>query len=170
VLTLSLISPDVPFLKRAGAEAVKEWQAAGIQVAATEASVDTLSSEEVKNRTFEAMLWGQVFDATFDLYPFWHSSQRFAPGLNLTLISDPLLDSSLETYRENMDANKRDSALLQAEDRANQSFLFIPLFSPRLTLVHTSDLRGLPEGAANEPADFLTSAANWYVHTTRKLK
>ena len=169
-LTFSLTTPNVPFLQRAAEEIIREWQEAGIQVTLNEGAVDSLTQEEVRNRTFESLLWGQIFDASGDLFPFWHSSQRFAPGMNLTLLSDPQLDSALEQYRENLDPDKAAAAYQKAENISQKSYLFLPLFIPRFSFLHTGDLRGITIETANEPADFLASAANWYVHTTRKLK
>jgi hypothetical protein len=46
--------------------------------------VSDLNQSVIKDRDFEALLFGSITETPADLYAFWHSSQRTYPGLNIS--------------------------------------------------------------------------------------
>ena len=61
-----------------------------------------INDEAVKNRDYEMLIFGNIFrnNDVPDLSSFWHSSERFYPGLNLALYENKTADSLIESIRE----------------------------------------------------------------------
>ena len=59
------------------------------------------------NREYDLALFGHDLGANYDSYSFWHSSQRFQNGLNITSYYNPLTDNLLENLRRESNQNKK---------------------------------------------------------------
>ena len=53
------------------------------------------------------LLFGNILGEAPDLYSFWHSSEKFYPGLNLALYENKTADRLIESIRNNFDNDKR---------------------------------------------------------------
>jgi len=63
------------------------------------------------NKEYDLALFGHDLGANYDSYSFWHSSQRFKNGLNVSSYYNPLTDNLLENLRrESVQAKKIDLA------------------------------------------------------------
>lgn len=170
-IKLNLVIPKVPFLEKA-AESIKEdWLGAGIsEVTITEEDTATLMDDFVKTRNYEMLLFGNIYENPADLFPFWHSSQRFYPGLNLSIYQSTEADKLMEAVRQKNDPEsqrinlERLDALLQNEEPA------IFLFSMPYFYVHSSLLNGFNPGAITSPEDRFGNVAEWNLASVRILK
>lgn len=87
-LAFTLVAPRLAFLEKT-AEALKgSWEALGARVDLLLFSPDEVVDRVIKNREYHALLFGNVLTPSLDLYSFWHSNERFSPGLNLALYSN----------------------------------------------------------------------------------
>lgn len=167
-LEIKITVPDVPFLLTTGKLIAEEWAKLGAKV-----TLETLPSSEIlagpiKNRSYEAVLFGNLLGANGDLYAFWHSSERYYPGLNLSLYSDKSTDKLLETVRQNTGDRLR--AISQASANITSVYPAVFLYSPSYLFVASKDLRGVKGGFLSENSDRLREAKDWYVKTTRVFK
>ena len=59
------------------------------------------------NKEYDLALFGHDLGANFDSYSFWHSSQRFKNGLNVSSYFNPLTDNLLENLRRENNQSKK---------------------------------------------------------------
>jgi len=174
-LTLNLVVPQIDFLQKT-AELIKEdWLAAGVdEIDVTTLSPDDLMNNVVKARNYELLLFGNALENPSDLFPFWHSSGRFYPGLNLALYQNSKTDNYLEAVRETNDPNQIQTHLKNTLNliRADNPAIF--LFSLPYTYIHTNNLSGFAFANNDRfliaPADRFQGANQWSVSMVRVLK
>jgi ABC-type transport system substrate-binding protein len=105
-----------------------------------------------------------------DLYPFWHSSGRFAPGLNLAIYRNAQVDALLENLRRETDPEKRRSDMQAASAFIVNDEPAVFLFSANNLYVASKNVQGVTEGFLQNPADRLEQLPQWYVTTARRFK
>jgi len=131
---------------------------------------DEIISGQIKNRNYEAVLFGNLLGSNGDLYAFWHSSEKYYPGLNLALYGNKQTDKLLESIRQNPDKASREA---QFQDITNKIIDALPatfLYSPSYLFVSSRDLGGVKGGFLGENADRLRAAKDWYVKVARVFK
>lgn len=174
-LEISLVVPRVAFLEKAATLMRDAWKAHGVRTV----RLIVLSPEEVveriiKTNTYELLLFGTVLENPEDLFPFWHSSQRFYPGLNLSLYENKEVDAILEGIRENPDPLNRKERLERFDEIIREDVPAIFLFSLPYIHVHAKRLYGFTSPVADDfvvsPADRFRNVNEWYVVRARALK
>jgi len=168
-LRFTLTVPQVPFLVATANELRATWTQLGVEV-----DLNILDPNDalttIQNRDYQALLYGNILNPSLDLYAFWHSSQRFQPGLNLAIYSDRKTDQVLEAIRRELDPQKTRGELAQASDLIIGNYPAIFLYSPDYLFVASKGLFGATSTPLAEPADRLRQVTHWYVRTTRSLK
>ncbi len=168
-LRLVLTLPQIPFLTATAEELKNDWTRLGAGV-----ELRILSPQDalqaMANRDYQTLLYGNIQNPAGDLYAFWHSSERFYPGLNLALYSNKKADQLLESIRRELDPQKRAQKLsdLAALIGADRPAIF--LYSPAYIFVMSKGVNGAEPRALTEPSDRLRQAPEWYVRTARSLK
>ncbi len=169
-IVLNLTVPNVEFLRPVTEEIRKAWQAVGVK----EVNIISLSPEELvgdvlKTRSYEILLFGNVFENPADLFPFWHSSQRFYPGLNLSLYQNTTVDRLIEEIRqgtqEQTPENLQSINRIITEDRPAVFLFSLPYF-----YAHREKLGGFRQALFTTPADRFANVTDWYVITARVLE
>lgn len=165
VLTLSV--PDVDFLKKIAASLKEAWEAVGIR----SVEVITLPPQELEDairpRNYEALLFGNVLQHPLDLFPFWHSSQRFYPGLNLSLYQNIDMDKQMEAMRQSPDVTKNTARLEIINTSLSGDLPALFLFSLPYTYVHTDRVMGITPSMLITPSDRFRSVTEWYMTKAR---
>ncbi len=170
-LEFNLISPRVQFLEDTANIIASDWAKIGVKL-----NVLVKSSEEIdeiiKTRNYEMIIFGNSFTSYSnpDLSSFWYSSQKFYPGLNLSLYENKSVDNLIEISRETTSDSKRQSSLssLQSLIVGDQPAIF--LFSPDYTYVSKPQLEGFEETEINSASDRFKDIENWYIRTARVFK
>lgn len=165
-LEFSLTTVNQPENVRIAKELQKEWQMLNAKVNLVIVNQDKIA-ETIKSRGYDALLYGQIMGKDPDPYPFWHSSQRIYPGLNLTSLNNPDIDNLLEDARKISDDAKRADKYRQFEKKLADLAPAIFLFNPTYTYPQNKKIKGF--GAANilAPADRFSQANEWYIKTER---
>lgn len=169
-LSFILTVPDVPFLTATAEELQKSWSALGANVELNVMSPTDTANSPVKNRDYQALLYGNVLNPPEDLYSFWHSSERFYPGFNLSLYNSKEADQLIESIRRGLDAGERQQDLQQLQDVISSDYPAVFLYSPNFIFVTSKSLHGVEPGLLLETADRLQAAAKWFVKTARSAK
>ncbi|MBI1960698.1 MAG: hypothetical protein HYS43_00260 [Candidatus Liptonbacteria bacterium] len=169
-LSFDLIVPQTDFLIKT-AELVKaDWKDIGVDTNVIVLNTNDINTEIIQTRNYHMLLFGNVLKTDPDLFSFWHSSQRFAPGLNLSLYESKTADGLIETIRQTRDedARMRKLATLQATIRRDAPAAF--LYSPHYTYVSSKLDGGFPRGAIVTPSDRFANVGEWYINTKRVLR
>ena len=168
-LELTLTVPQIGFLLTTADELSKTWTALGFKITTNALGLDEITNDTIKNRDYDMLLFGNVLNTTFDLAPFWHSSQRFYPGLNLALYNNKKADSLMDSLPQGASDDQRTNQLhaLQKAIAGDSPAVF--LYSLEYAYITTKDLRGVESGFIADPSDRFLNVAQWYIRTARVL-
>lgn len=168
-LEIPLAVPDIVPLPAIAEKIKQAWEAKGA-IVTIEIKRPSDIQEDIKNRNYSALLFGNVLSVKEDLYSFWHSSKRFYPGLNLAMWNDHETDSLLEEIRMEPDKERREFLL----DKLNARFtLETPaafIASPDYIYVVSPRLKGMTDSGVVTLSDRFLSISDWYLNTVRKVK
>jgi peptide/nickel transport system substrate-binding protein len=169
-LTVNLTVPQIDFLATTAASLQTAWQAIGVQVNIVPDAPNDIVTNLIKNRNYEALLFGNVLGPSSDLYSFWDSSQRFSPGLNLSIYDNPKVDTLIETARASTSSAviASDIANAQADIAADYPAIF--LYSPDYVYVTNKNVQGVTASVLPDPSDRFLDIGTWYINTARVLK
>ncbi|MGH7239355.1 MAG: ABC transporter substrate-binding protein, partial [Candidatus Saccharimonadales bacterium] len=129
-LTLTTVSQ--PQLLAAAEAIKKQWESFGIQVNIQAANAADISSI-IENRTYDALLYGETLGMQPDLYPFWYSSQKIYPGLNLSSYENSSVDKLLLAARQAIDDQTAQQTNEQIQDSILADAPAVFLYSPDYT-------------------------------------
>lgn len=167
-LEFTAIVPDLPFLMRTITIVQSDWAAIGVKVNLSPMGAEEMQRGPLKTRNYEMAVFGNILKGNPDVFAFWHSSQKFYPGLNLALYDNKIADAILEKTQR---AEQVDEAQLKKleeliRDDAPAAFLV----NPNYLYAIPNNLRGFNAEGVVSPADRLAGAAQWYVRTKRQFK
>lgn len=166
-LSFSIRTVNSPDLKLAAEILQKQWNELGASVSVELFDLAQLNQTIIRTRDYEALLFGQVLSRDGDLYPFWHSSQRNDPGLNVALYTNADVDATVEELRTTLESSAR-TALY--ESFLSEWQLDIPavfLYVPDMAYILPKNINGITVGSIQEPSERFLDAYRWYVHTQR---
>lgn len=164
---ISLVTPELEFLVKT-ADIVKEsWENIGFKTNVVVLSPAITSSEIIKTRNYEALIFGNVLSRNPDILSFWHSSERFYPGLNLSLWSNKSADKLMESIRQNFDEKERAKDLSSLQSLVIQDMPAIFLYSPSYLYLLSTKVLGVQELIISDPSHRFQNIENWHLKTKR---
>lgn len=170
-LVIKLIVPNVTFVERVAEFVEQEWKSVGIdEVEIVALGTDDFFNAVLRERNYEAVVFGNILEHPLDLFPFWHSSERFYPGLNLSFYADDKVDTALENIRQAEDEAERRQEFENAAERIQESAPAAFLFSLPYVYVYNERLYGTDfENTLVVPSDRFQNIGSWYVTRARIL-
>ncbi|MFA6136247.1 MAG: ABC transporter substrate-binding protein [Candidatus Paceibacterota bacterium] len=169
--SLTITIPSNDLLKSVAQKIKDDWQAVGIQTKIKEIDPQTINEDVIKTRNYEILLFGNISSATPDLFSFWHSSQKFYPGLNLSLYENSTVDSLLESLRKIAEYDsKRIEKLEEIQKIISGELSAIFLVSPQYLYIHKTSRPGIIIKTISLPEDRFSQITDWYVKTKRIFK
>lgn len=170
-LSFTLAVPDVKEYTDAASAIADQWRAFGAEVKVQTVDTSVINKEVIKGRSFDAILYSDRYDATFDLYPFWHSTQSFDPGLNLTSFYSKDLDKHLSDARQAaVTAQAKADAYRKAEAILTADAPTIFLYQSFALIVQKDNLRSTTPMSLLEATNRFLDVTDWYVKTNRVWK
>lgn len=166
-LSISLATANIASLQETANQIANRWKDLGVEVSVISLPATDLSREVIRPRNYEALLFGQSLNQTRDLYPFWHSSQRDDPGLNLAMYARTGVDASLETYRKTDSDEEKTEIIDRAIDTitADQAAIFI--YSPSFIYALPEKISRVTMPPITDPADRFAQIEEWYIKTNK---
>lgn len=169
ILKITLTTINQPQLVQVANIIKYYWQNAGIEV-----NVQVLSLQDLKNvikdRSYEALLYGEALGAEPDLYPFWHSTQISDPGLNLSEYQSKAADDLLKSAREEIDLTKKQQDYEKLQDIIIQDSPALFLYNPDYVYLLSNKILGIDTTKIIDPAKIFSNISNWYIKTKRVFK
>jgi peptide/nickel transport system substrate-binding protein len=141
------------------------WRELGVEVQIEQYEQTDLVQSVIRSRDFQALLFGIDMNRLQDLYPFWHSSQKDDPGLNISQYTNVTVDRLLETLRTATSSKERNTTLDEISNIITTESPAIFLFAPSVTYVIASDLDVAPLVQLGRPSDRFMNIAAWYART-----
>lgn len=166
-LTFSLATANTDEMKRVAEIVKNDWEKIGVNVSISVYEFSDLNQSVIKERDFQALLFGTITESPSDLYAFWHSSQRTYPGLNISNYVSNKLDKQLEILRENGNELDRISAYDMVKKEFKDEVPGIFLFAPSLIYITNDKITSnLPYFSLNNSSRF-TLIESWYKNTEK---
>jgi ABC-type transport system substrate-binding protein len=148
----------------------KQWEELGFSVQIKTLSIAELKQKAIKERDYEAILFGQVLGIIPDPFPFWHSSQRIYPGLNLSYYKNEAIDKLLEEARAETEQKTRFEKYAQAEKLLLKDSPAIFLYNPNYLYLVSDRIKGIKAGFIADSCQRFAGIENWYIKTKRVFK
>ncbi|MDP3093670.1 MAG: ABC transporter substrate-binding protein [bacterium] len=169
-LKFSLLTVDDPTLLKAAEILKNQWAKAGISLDIKSFSFSQLSSEFLKSRNYNSLLFGEVLGLTLDLFPFWHSSQEKDPGLNLALYKNQGADKLLEQARQTFDEDLRKQKLEEFQEILLKDAPAVFLYQPDFLYIALPKINGIKAGIIADPSKRFVDVENWHIKIKRAWK
>jgi peptide/nickel transport system substrate-binding protein len=160
-LSITLATANTDEMREVATMIKRYWENLGVSTTLSVYELSDLNQSVIKDRDFEALLFGTITQSPSDLYAFWHSSQRNYPGLNISNYVSKGLDENLENLRQNPDKTIRDTSYKAIIEELADETPGVFLFAPKLTYIASDKiLTSLPNNSSDSSYRFLL-ISNW---------
>lgn len=154
-MRFSLMTDQDP-LRGAIADAISEkLLQVGIEAVVVREASNSLVTNFLIPREFQAAVFGWDPGGDPDPYPAWHSSQAIGEGRNLAAYTSDEADAIMEAARQTTDLQARRDLYAQFQELFVQDVPSLPLYYPVYTYFVSSRVDGI------EPGVLFTLAARW---------
>lgn len=169
-LSFSISTGDAPELQAVADELVEVWKKLGAEVRVLISETGDLNQNVIRPRNFDALLFGEVVGRDADLYPFWHSSQRTDPGLNIALYANSRADKFLDNARitSSPEVIEENYQQFVAELRADVPAIF--LYTPSFLYLVPDKMKTINLGSLTVPQDRFLGVRDWFIETNKVWK
>lgn len=170
LFSFSISTSDSPELKQTALILKEVWEKVGAKVDVKVFEAGDLSQNIIKPRKYDALLFGEVVENDTDLYPFWHSSGRNDPGLNISLYANITVDKMLEDLQKSNDSVeiKEKKEVVISEIKKDLPAIF--LFSPELIYVQKGKINNIALKQIGTPSERFIDISNWFIETDKVWK
>lgn len=170
-LSIRLKTVDNPTLKKVALKIKEQWEKIGIKVEVSELSTNDIK-KVIRDKDYDAILFGEKFGSSPELLPYWHSSQIFDPGWNLAVYQNDDLDKLLEKSRlfsEGLDP-ERIKVLENIQDKIMNDAPAIFLYSTNYNYILNKKVKGFSTKKAIDQSRVFDNISNWYLAEQRIWK
>ncbi|MDO8524383.1 MAG: ABC transporter substrate-binding protein [bacterium] len=148
-------------------ELKQQWDMAGFETTIETVSLADLQNTVLPKNSFSILLFGEALGAIPDPFPFWHSSQKDYPGLNIANYTSKNADTLLEKAREAQTAEIRQTSLEQFQDILIQDMPAIFLVRPDYIFALSEKIKSFNVTKITEPSKRFSNVETWYLKTKR---
>ncbi len=175
VLTFDLYTADTPDLKNTAQLLKEAWEMIGAKVNIKIYDASELYQNVIRPRKYDALLFGQQIGKDKDLYAYWHSSQRNAPGLNVAMYANSHVDDLLEKIRTDSDDKDSRDKYKELEKIIKNDTPAIFLYSPEFTYILPKEITNNFQNKKiinniTNPSDRWNSINDWYIKSEKVWK
>ncbi|MHB1117969.1 MAG: ABC transporter substrate-binding protein [Minisyncoccota bacterium] len=164
-LRFALSTSEAPELKTVAQELKTSWEELGVGIDVRVFATGDLKETVVRPRKFDALFFGQVLGRDGDPYPFWHSSQRLDPGLNVASYANQRVDKILNDARTETDHKKRAAYYKLFENEIAKDTPAVFLYAPEFLYVVPENVQGLKLSSITLPSERFLNIYEWYINT-----
>lgn len=153
------------------AEKIKsDLEKIGIKVNILSYDFSTLKEKAIKPRNFQVILFGELLGKYPDLFPFWHSSEKNDPGLNLSGFENKKVDNILKELKQVSEEEKRNELLISFAEIIDTEKPAIFLFNPYYVYYLSSEIKNFEEEKMLLPSERFRNITEWFIKTKRTFK
>jgi ABC-type transport system substrate-binding protein len=166
-LKFSLATVNQPELIEVANFLKERWRALGADVEIKTYDILTLEREIIKPRNYESLLFGEILGLIPDPFPFWHSSQKKDPGLNLAMYENKDCDKLLEEARQSLNDEERKEKLEKFQDILIEDVPAVFLYNPDYLYLVSKEIKGVNIKTIVDPSKRFSGIEDWYIKTKR---
>jgi ABC-type transport system substrate-binding protein len=167
-MSFVLKTTDHPDLVKIANNIKEQWEKYGIKI-----EIKIYNPNDIKkiisNRDFDILLFGVQLGGILEPTPFYHSSQRVDPGLNLSLYQSTKADELIEEIRT-LEGEKRLSALSELEALIIEDAPVIPLYALNYHYIVNEKIKGFAIEKIVELSKRFVEINKWYIKEKRIWK
>jgi len=166
-LEITLVTSEWPELEKVANIIKEQWLKVGVRVDVKILSIAEIQQDYIRPRTYQALLFGEVLGAEPDPFPFWHSSQKRDPGLNLALYQNSDVDKLLASARETSDLEARKEKYKEFQKLVVEDVPVVFLYNPYYLYPVNKKIKGVEIENISIPSKRFSGIENWYIKTKR---
>lgn len=166
-LSFSISTGNVPELKEAALLLQKQWQKVGAEVEIKIFEIGDLNQDIIKTRKYDALLFGEIVGRDMDVFPFWHSSNRNSPGLNIAMYTNVKVDKTLENMRKTSDLDEQKNLIESFEKEIRNDIPAVFTYSPYFIYVVPKKVQNIELGLLTHPSERFGEINKWYIETNK---
>lgn len=169
-LSFSISTGDAPELRQVANELVVAWEKLGAKIDVLVFETGELNQNVIRPRNFDALLFGEVVGRDTDLYPFWHSSQRTDPGLNIALYANSSADKYLDNARSAQSPAVIEESYKAFAKELARDVPAIFLYTPSFLYVVPEKIEAISLDSLTVSQDRFLGIRDWYIETDKVWK
>lgn len=143
LLSFTLTTSDNSELAKTAEILRARWKEIGADVSIVVMTPSELTSNAIRPRKYDALLFGEITGRGYDVFSFWHSSERKDPGLNIALYTNIKADGALELLRIAATPEERTELVKKLVSVIQSDAPAVFLYSPELIYVLPKNLKGV---------------------------
>ncbi len=164
-LSFSISTGNAPELKEAAYLLQKQWQLIGADVEVKIFEIGDLNQNIIKTRKYDALLFGVIVGRDMDIYPFWHSSGRVSPGLNIAMYANVKADRLLENIRKTSDETEKQGYIDSFNKEIQNDMPAVFTYSPYFIYIVPKKVQNVNLGLLTNPGERFVDVNKWYIET-----
>ena len=167
ILQFSLVTVNQSQLTKVANILKNQWRNIGVNLEVKTVEIGDLEKDFIKPRNYESLLFGEVLGAIPDPFPFWHSSQKREPGLNLAVYENKKADEFLEKGRESSDFNIQKENYEKFQNVLIEDSPAVFLYNPDFLYLVKKEVKGVNAQIIVDPSQRFSEITNWHLKTKR---
>ena len=167
---IKITVPEDPMLQKTSELLKGQWAEIGINIEIESLPISIVKQEIIKERKYESLLFGQVLGIIPDPFPFWHSSQRNYPGLNLAGYKNKNVDKLLEQARTEVNQQVLMEKFQEAEEYLLEDMPSLFLFNPDFLYLASINIKGIQSHLIPDPSQRFAGVLDWHIKTKRSWR
>ncbi len=166
-LKFSISTSEAPELKKTAGILALTWNKLGAKVDVKVFEPGDLNQNVIKPRKYDILLFGEVVGRDLDLYPFWHSSERLDPGLNVSLYANITADKLLEEIRTTTDRSVKAKKISLFRAEVEKDIPTIFTYAPKFIYAISPSIKDVRLENLSNQSDRFGNIENWYIETDK---
>jgi peptide/nickel transport system substrate-binding protein len=165
ILTITLKTANTAAFEQTTDIIARAWRELGVTVEIEQFEQSDLLQAVIRPRDFESLLFGLDMNRAVDLYPFWHSSQREDPGLNISQYANIEVDKLLEKARVATSTEIQNTATWDALQIIARESPAAFLYVPDLVYILQPEIQIPDMKRVSRPQDRFMNVSLWNTNT-----
>jgi len=166
-LQIVLNTANTPLFGNTAEYVAEIWRTLGADVTVAQFEQADLVQAIIRPRDYQMLLFGADVGRQLDLYPFWHSSQKDDPGLNIAQYTNIDVDAQLESLRTATSSTERTTLLQQINTDITADTPAIFLFTPTFGYVLHESINAAIPPRLNTPSERFSTIESWHITSDR---
>jgi peptide/nickel transport system substrate-binding protein len=166
-LSVALSTANTPLFDQTATKVAEVWKAIGVDVQVSQFEQTDLVQSVIRPRDFEGLLYGADIGRQVDLYPFWHSSQKNDPGLNIPQYTNIEVDSLLTKLRTTESSDEKNQRVELVERILQDDMPTIFLFVPTFTYVLDTQVQGVTFAKLSRQSERFANVSEWHIKSSK---
>lgn len=164
-LSFTISTSETPELKMVASELKTAWEKLGVPTEIRVFATGDFKETIIRPRKFDALFFGQVLGHDGDAFPFWHSSQRLDPGLNIASYANTRVDKILDAARGETNSVLRKKLYEDFRKEIERDTPAIFIYAPEFLYVVPEKVNGVSLESVMIPSERFLNVYKWYIDT-----